>query len=91
MVERRTGPDDVIRVRLLFFAAYRDRVGTAEEEVDLPVGASVEDAVRLVRTRPGGDDIPESPAVAVNQEYARLDRPLYDGDEVAFIPPVAGG
>jgi molybdopterin converting factor small subunit len=29
--------------------------------------------------------------VAVNLEYAPLSTALRDGDEVAFIPPVAGG
>jgi molybdopterin synthase sulfur carrier subunit len=28
---------------------------------------------------------------AVNQEHARLDQPVRDGDEVAFFPPVTGG
>ena len=28
---------------------------------------------------------------AVNQEMARLDTPVVDGDEVAFFPPVTGG
>jgi molybdopterin converting factor subunit 1 len=81
----------VIRVTSLFFAAYRDVLGTAEAEVELPEGASVGDLVQIIRNRPGGDGIPASPAVAVNQEYSRPDRRLRDGDEVAFIPPVAGG
>ena len=29
--------------------------------------------------------------LAVNQEIARVPRPLRDGDEVAFMPPVSGG
>lgn len=29
--------------------------------------------------------------VAINQEYATWDTLLHDGDEVVFIPPVAGG
>lgn len=29
--------------------------------------------------------------VAVNQEFAKFDAPLRDGDEVAFIPPMSGG
>jgi molybdopterin converting factor small subunit len=28
---------------------------------------------------------------AVNADYARMDRVLCDGDEVAFLPPVSGG
>jgi len=38
-----------------------------------------------------GIELPEQPAVAVNRTYAMLDEPLGAGDEVAFIPPVAGG
>ncbi|MDH3693913.1 MAG: MoaD/ThiS family protein [Gammaproteobacteria bacterium] len=28
---------------------------------------------------------------AVNQQYAAVDSPVCDGDEVAFFPPVTGG
>jgi molybdopterin converting factor small subunit len=28
---------------------------------------------------------------AVNADYARMDTPVGDGDEVAFLPPVSGG
>ena len=28
---------------------------------------------------------------ALNSEFARLDTPVCDGDEVAFLPPVSGG
>ena len=28
---------------------------------------------------------------AVNADYARMDQPVHDGDEVAFLPPVSGG
>ena len=33
----------------------------------------------------------DSIAVAVNQEYARANDVLRDGDEVALLPPVSGG
>lgn len=90
-MDREAAPRPVIRIRSLFFAAYRDLLGIAEVEVELPDGASVSDLVQIIRRRPGGEGFPVSPAVAVNREYSRPDRLLNDGDEVAFIPPVAGG
>ncbi|HEV2148158.1 MAG TPA: molybdopterin converting factor subunit 1 [Longimicrobiaceae bacterium] len=79
-------------VRSLFFATYRDLAGAEELEVELPAAATVRDLVRELRAaRPGLAALPDSPAVAVNLEYAPLSTPLSDGDEVAFIPPVAGG
>lgn len=79
-------------VRSLFFATYREMAGTEELPVELPAGARVSDLVARLR-RPGGgmERLPEEPVVAVNMDYAPLSTPLRDGDEVAFIPPVAGG
>ncbi len=80
------------RVRARFFAAYRDRFGVSELDVELDDGARVEDLVRTLRQRGTPfDALPDAPAVAVNRTYAFLDEPLSEGDEVAFIPPVAGG
>jgi MoaE-MoaD fusion protein len=79
-------------VRSLFFAQYRDFAGTDELSVELPEGARVADLV--TRLRENGNELsklPASPVVAVNMDYAPCDTPLSDGDEVAFIPPVAGG
>ncbi len=79
-------------VRTLFFAQYRDFAGADERAVELPAGARVADLVRALRAEGNGlARLPESPVVAVNMDYAPLDAELADGDEVAFIPPVAGG
>ncbi|MBI4513141.1 MAG: molybdopterin converting factor subunit 1 [Gemmatimonadetes bacterium] len=80
-----------MRVRALFFASYREWAGTDALELRLGEGATVADAVTLVRRRPGLERIPESAVVAVNEEYAPSETALRDGDEVAFIPPVSGG
>ena len=81
-----------VPVHTLFFAAYRDRLGISELSVDLPAGSTVADLVAELRSRGAPFDVlPEEPAVAVNQTYAFLDEPLETGDEVVFIPPVAGG
>ena len=79
------------RVRLRFFARYAELVGRAEAQVTLPLPASVADVVRWARALPGGDGLPERPLAAVNLRHARLDTPLQDGDEVALLPPLAGG
>lgn len=79
-------------VRTLLFASYRDLAGTAELSVVLPDTARVEDLLASLRGRGGAwGRLPASPSVAVNMEYAPLSHPLRDGDEVALIPPVAGG
>jgi molybdopterin converting factor subunit 1 len=81
-----------MNVRALFFATYRDLAGSPEIPVQLPDEARVHDLVAELRARGGGlAALPENPVVAVNMTYAPLTAPLADGDEVAFIPPVAGG
>lgn len=81
-----------ISVTALFFAAYRDLIGASSLSVDLAEGATVGDLVETLRARGAPfDALPEEPAVAVNRTYAFLHEPLGRDDEVAFIPPVAGG
>ena len=81
-----------MQVRTLFFAAYRDAVGTGALDVELPEGSSVGELVTRLRSRGSPfDRLPESPAVAVNRAVVRGDARLSDGDEIAFLPPVAGG
>lgn len=79
-------------VRALFFAVYRERLGVSELPVDIGDGATVADLVAALRARGTPfDALPVDPAVAVNRTYVPLTESLRPGDEVAFIPPVAGG
>ena len=80
-----------MQVGVLLFASYADALGTRSLNVTLPQGARVRDALEYVRALPGADRLPPAPLVAVNAEYAPLDQALVAGDEIAFIPPVAGG
>ena len=81
-----------MELEVLFFASYRELVGTSRLRLELPADATVGDLVALVRSRDGGfGRLPERPAVAVNQTVVPPTRPLTSGDEVAFLPPVAGG
>lgn len=79
-------------IRTLFFASYRDLAGADELAVSLPEPARVADLVDALRARGGAwSKLPACPAVAVNLEYASPGQTLREGDEVALIPPVAGG
>jgi molybdopterin converting factor subunit 1 len=81
-----------LAVRTLFFAAYRDLVQTSELAMELADGATVEDLVSELRGRGHPfAGLPSDPAVAVNRVYAHPSQRLGEGDEVALIPPVAGG
>ena len=80
-----------MNVTVLLFASYADALGTGEIELTLPVGSTVADAVRQVGARPGAERVPPRPLIAVNERYATLDHKLAPGDELALIPPVAGG
>ncbi len=85
-------PTDSLHVRCRFFARYAELLGTEELALTLPGESIVRDAVRRVRNElPHGELIPEHPLVAVNREHALADRSLADGDELAFLPPLAGG
>lgn len=80
-----------IRVSVRFFAQHREQVGASEREFDLPPGATVRELLERMRDTESGRVLPDRPTVAVNLEYAPLDRALESGDEVALIPNVAGG
>ena len=79
-----------MRVRMLYFGVLRERLGGGEAWLELVDGAIVAEALSIYKERLA--DFPwESIAVAVNQEYAKADVVLKDGDEVALLPPVSGG
>lgn len=77
-------------MKALLFASYADAFGSAEVPLLLVVGSTVGDAVAALRAKfPAA--VPARPLVALNERYARYDEVLAQGDEVAVIPPVAGG
>ena len=73
-----------MKVKVRLFAGLRERAGWSEREIDARTVAGVWPRLDL------GDE-PDGLLYAVNKEYAKRDRVLVDGDEVALIPPVSGG
>mgnify|MGYP001560367768 CR=1 FL=1 len=81
-----------MRIQVLYFAVFRERIGREDESIEVPVGADVAAALavlgaqhEVVRAMRGRF------RVALNQTMVDDTHALADGDELALIPPVAGG
>ncbi|GAB6068159.1 hypothetical protein JCM13664_14780 [Methylothermus subterraneus] len=74
-----------VQVRL--FASLRERWRI--DRIELP--ADQARTVAEVWQALTGEPLPDQVLAAVNQEYARPETPVKEGDEVAFFPPVTGG
>ena len=77
-------------VKVLFFGATADIVGSREKEIDLDQALSTGDILEIVRT--------QHPAlstrkllISLNQEFATGAETVSDGDEIAVFTPVSGG
>ncbi len=77
-------------VSVKYFGEIAESIGKTQEEIDLSaIGNTVADLRNYcIRQYQLEDD--DSLQLAINQELG-LDRPLQEGDEIAFLPPFAGG
>jgi molybdopterin converting factor subunit 1 len=81
-----------MEIKVRFFAAPREALGTSELEVTLPEGATVTDLIEHLKTEyPILRAYTRFLSVAVNRAYVGWQTELHDGDEVACLPPVGGG
>lgn len=81
-----------MRVSVKLFGALAERVGRDREPIDLPDGATAGDVLRVVaHTHPDAAAILDRISVAVNLEVVPSEHRVGPGDEVALLPPVAGG
>ena len=80
-------------VKILYFAGLKEALGMAGETVELPAGVASVGALRdwLVGQGRAALGTAKNLRCAVNQDMARLDAAVRDGDEIAFFPPVTGG
>lgn len=82
----------MMTIRLLFFAQFREALGEGKRTVEVERGATP--GVVLARVSAGNQRLESLQSVVrflVNGELVRGDIDLQDGDELAFVPPVAGG
>lgn len=81
-----------MRIVIRPFARLRDIVGAERLERDVPDGATVEAVwAALAGEFPDLAPLRRAVSVAVNEEFSRFAARVYDGDEVALLPPVSGG
>jgi molybdopterin synthase sulfur carrier subunit len=83
-------------VKLKYFAWVRERIGIAEEEIDVPADVvTVRDLLTWLRGRDEGYEAallhPEAIRVAINQEHVDHKQPIEGAREIALFPPMTGG
>ncbi len=81
-----------MRVKLLFFAALRDRAGVKSLELEIPGGMTVRELKdKISSDYPNLRSSMEAVLISVNKEYAFDDAVLPADAEIAMFPPVSGG
>ncbi|UBV42806.1 molybdopterin converting factor subunit 1 [Deinococcus taeanensis] len=78
-----------MQLSVVFFARLKRETGVEHMSLQAPDGSTVRDVAALIETQCGVSL--KGCMVAVNEVYASPTTPLSAGDEVAFLPPVAGG
>lgn len=81
-----------MKVTIRLFARFRDIAGSGDLMRDVPDGSTARDVWNLLAAEhPTLAPFASVSSCAVNEEYAKFETQLREGDDVAFLPPVSGG
>jgi molybdopterin converting factor subunit 1 len=81
-----------MRVTVQVFARLRELAGRAEWQCEVQPGASVADVWRHVTaSHPALSAFTASISCARNDDFAKMNATVHEGDVIAFLPPVSGG
>ena len=81
-----------MKIRIRYFASFREISGQNEEILTLDDEATITDVRALLLARyPRLRTVMERSVCAVNRGYVAPETVLHEGDEVVFIPPMGGG
>jgi molybdopterin synthase sulfur carrier subunit len=90
------GEDGTRRVKILYFAWVREKVGSGSEEIELPPELeTISDVIGWLRTRgPEFDEAfarPQIVRAALDKVHVKPSARIAGAREIAFFPPVTGG
>ena len=86
----------VVRIKVVYFAWLRERVGVPDEVIDFPPAVvTVADAIAHLAAR--GEhyahafERPEIVRAALDRRHVGSETPIAGAREIAFFPPMTGG
>ncbi|MDS7596691.1 molybdopterin converting factor subunit 1 [Agrobacterium tumefaciens] len=82
--------------RIVYFAWIREKIGTAEEDIDIPTSVTTAGELIAYLTTLGENyeaafEFPDVIRVAVNQEHVEHDEAITGAREIGIFPPMTGG
>ena len=79
-----------MKINMNYYALFREQAGCSGEVLEMGDGGAA-DLFDLLKTKYNFSMDRQHVRLAVNDAFVDWDTPLNDGDQVVFIPPVAGG
>ena len=79
-----------MKIKLQYFAQFRDLAGTNEQELETAC-TTARELYQDIKARYKFPLAEDHVLVAINDDYSTFDTTLAEGDTVVFIPPVSGG
>jgi molybdopterin synthase sulfur carrier subunit len=86
-----TATVSTVTLRVLLFGSYAEILGFDSVEVTLDSLATVGDVLERLKALPGGEKLPPRPLCALNLSQVSVNAALSPSDELAVLPPLAGG
>ena len=79
-----------MKINVNYYALFREQAGCSDEVVEVGSGDAAE-LFESLKAKHGFSMGRKHVRLALNEAFVGWDSPLNDGDQVVFIPPVAGG
>lgn len=83
--------ETLMTINVLYFASLADEAGCSQETVRIDQSASLTELYQQLSQKHRFSRPQSDLRVAVNDYFVKWTDPIYGGDSVVFITPVAGG